>query len=150
MRIYRPIRDKGAASAFTLIEVAVAMAVAVLVMAGMFQGYTMASRRAQFSAFQVAAQSMAMQQMESIVAATWVVSGTSVTNIFSPTLTNIQVSALCVPSSGTNLVYATNYPTVQQVSTNPPYVMVQVSCVWSFMGLGVFTNTVGVLRGPDI
>ena len=150
MRIYRPIRDKGAASAFTLIEVAVAMAVAVLVMAGMFQGYTMASRRAQFSAFQVAAQSMAMQQMESIVAATWVVSGTSVTNIFSPTLTNIEVSALCVPSSGTNLVYATNYATVQQVSTNPPYVMVQVSCVWSFMGLGVFTNTVGVLRGPDI
>jgi type II secretory pathway pseudopilin PulG len=128
----------------------VALAVAVLVMAGMFQGYTMASRRAQYSAFQLAANSMAMQQMESIVAASWVISGTSVTNIFSPSLTNTQVNALCLPSSGTNLVYATNYATVRQISTNPPYVMVQVSCVWNFMGLGVFTNTVAVLRSPDL
>ena len=138
------------AHAFTLIEVAVALAVSVLVMAGMFQGYTMASRRAQFSAFQLAANSMAIQQMESIVAATWVISGTSVTNIFSPSLTNTQVNALCLPSSGTNLVYATNYATVQQISTNPPYVMVQVSCVWNFMGMGTFTNTVAVLRSPDL
>jgi len=128
----------------------VALAVAVLVMAGMFRGYTMASRRAQFSAYQLAANAMAMQQMESIVAATWVISGTSVTNIFSPSLTNTQVNALCLPSSGTNLVYATNYATVQQISFNPPYVMVQVSCVWNFMGMGTFTNTVAVLRAPDL
>jgi prepilin-type N-terminal cleavage/methylation domain-containing protein len=150
MRICRPIRDRGAAPAFTLIEVAVAIAIAALVMAGMFQGYTLASRRAQFSSFQLAANAMAMQQMESIVAATWVISGTAKTNIFSPSLTNTQVNALCLPSSGTNLVYATNYASVVQISTNPPYVMVQVSCVWDFMGMGVFTNTVSVLRAPDL
>ena len=110
----------------------------------------MASRRAQFSAFSLAANSMAMQQMESIVAATWVISGTSVTNMFSPTLTGTQVASLCLPSSGTNLVFATNYATVQQISTNPPYAMIQVSCVWSFIGLGTFTNTVSVLRAPDL
>jgi hypothetical protein len=132
------------------VEIAVALAISVLVMAGMFKGYTMASHRAQFSAFQLAANTMAMKQMESIVAATWVISGTSVTNIFSPTLTNTQVNALCLPSSGTNLVYATNYATVRQISTYPPYLMVQVSCVWSFMGMGTFTNTVGVLRSPDL
>ena len=110
----------------------------------------MASRRAQFSSYQLAANAMAMQQMESIVAATWVVSGTSVTNIFSPSLTNTQVAALCLPNTATNLVYATNYATVTQVSTNPPYVMVQVSCVWNFMGMGTFTNTVAVLRAPNI
>jgi type II secretory pathway pseudopilin PulG len=150
MRISRLIRNGGAASAFSLIEVVVALGISVLVMAGMFQGYTLSSRRAQFSSYQLAANAMAMQQMESIVAATWVISGTSVTNIFSPSLTNTQVSALCLPSSGTNLVYATNYATVKQISTNPPYVMVQVSCVWSFMGMGTFTNTVGVLRAPDL
>ena len=150
MRIRQPNRNMGRSPAFTLIEVAVALAVAVLMMAGMFQGYTLASRRAQFSSFQLAANAMAMQQMERIVAATWVVSGTSVTNIFSPSLTNTQVNALCVPSSGTNLVFATNYATVQQVSTNPPYVMVSVSCVWNFMGMGTFTNTVAVLRSPDL
>ena len=136
MRIFRPSRDKRAASAFTLIEVAVAMGVAALVMAGMFQGYTMASRRAQFSAFSLAAN--------------WVVSGTSVTNIFSSALTNTLVAALCLPNTATNLVYATNFATVTQISTNPPYVMVQVSCVWSFIGLGTFTNTVSVLRAPDL
>jgi type II secretory pathway pseudopilin PulG len=150
MRICQLVRGRGKAHAFTLVEIAVALGVAALMMAGMFKGYTMASRRAQFSSFQLAANSMAMQQMESIVAATWVVSGTSVTNIFSPTLTNTQISALGVPSSGTNLVYGTNYATVKQLSTYPPYLMVQVSCVWNFMGMGIFTNTVAVLRSPDL
>src|SRR5580704_4043533 len=133
MRICQPVRGGRTAHAFTLVEIAVALAISVLVMAGMFKGHT-----------------MALQQMESIVAATWEISGTSVTNIFSPTLTNTQVNALCLPSSGTNLVFATNYATVQQISTYPPYVMVQVSCVWSFMDMGTFTNTVGVLRSPDL
>jgi type II secretory pathway pseudopilin PulG len=150
MRTFRPVRSGGAAPAFTLIEVAVALAISVMVMAGMFKGYTLASRRAQYSAYQLAANAMAMQQMESIVAATWVVSGTSVNNIFSSTLTNTQVNALCLPNTGTNLVYATNFATVTQISTNPPYVMVQVSCVWNFMGMGTFTNSVAVLRGPDL
>lgn len=150
MRTCQPARGGKGGHAFTLIEIAVALAVAALVMGGMFKGYTMASRRAQFSSFQLAANAMAIQQMESIVAATWVISGTSVTNIFSPSLTNIQVNALCVPSSGTNLVYGTNYATVTQLSTYPPYVQVKVSCVWNFMGMGLFTNTVAVLRSPDL
>jgi prepilin-type N-terminal cleavage/methylation domain-containing protein len=150
MRKCHSNRSRGSAPAFTLIEVVVALAISVLVMTGMFKGYTMASRRAQFSSYQLAANAMAMQQMESIVAATWVVSGTSVTNIFSASLTNTQVSALCLPNSATNLVYATNYATVTQISTNPPYLMVQVSCVWSFMGMGIFTNTVAALRSPDL
>ncbi|HEY3864383.1 MAG TPA: hypothetical protein VGO59_21125 [Verrucomicrobiae bacterium] len=150
MRISGSNRSSGSAAAFTLIEVAVAVAISVLVMTGLFKGYTMASRRAQFSSFQLAANAQAMQQMESIVAATWVVSGTSVTNIFSPSLTNIQVAALCLPNSATNLVYATNFATVTQVSTNPPYVLVQVSCVWSFLDMGTYTNTVSVLRAPDL
>jgi len=150
MRLCRPVWSRRGSSAFTLIEVVVAMAIAVLVMAGMFEGYNVASRQAQFSSYQLAANAMAMQQLESIVAATWVVSGTSVTNMFSPSLTNSQVSALCLPNSGTNLVYATNFATVKQISSNPPYALVQVSCIWSFIGLGTFTNTVAALRAPDL
>src|SRR5580658_6432742 len=145
MRLIQTVPGRIIARAFTLIEVVVATGIAVLVMAGMFKGYGIASRQAQFSSFSLAANSMAVGQMESIVAATWVVSGTLVTNLFSQTLTNTQVNALCVPSSGTNLVYGTNYATLTQISTNPPYVMVSVSCVWNFMGMGTFTNTVSVL-----
>jgi type II secretory pathway pseudopilin PulG len=136
--------------AFTLVEVAVALGIAALVMAGMFKGYTMASRRAQFASYSLAASATAMKQMERIVASQWVVSGISVTNIFNSALTAVQTNALCMPSSGTNLVYATNFATVTQLSTNPPYVMVRVDCVWNFMGMGLFTNTIAVMRSPDL
>jgi type II secretory pathway pseudopilin PulG len=150
MRVWHPRRGKRTAAAFTLIEVAVAVAIAVLVMAGMFEGYNVASRQTQYSSYSIAATAMAMQQMEQIVAANWVISGTSVTNIFSPTLVNTTVASLGMPSSGTNIVYATNFATVTQLSTNPPYLMVTVSCVWNFMGMGNYTNTIAVLRGPDL
>lgn len=150
MQTGRSAPARGRSAAFTLIEVAVAAAIGALVMAGMFKGYTMASRRAQFSSYSLAATATAMKQMERMVAATWVISGTASTNLFNPALTTVQTNALCLPSSGTNLVYATNFATVTQISTNPPYAMVQVRCVWNFMGLGVFTNTVAVLRAPDL
>lgn len=146
----RTAQRMKSAGAFTLIEVAVSLAVAALVMAGMFQGYILASRRAQFSSYSLAASATAMKQMERIVASQWVISGISVTNIFNPTLVAVQTNALCLPSNGTNLVYATNFATVTQLSTNPPYLMVRVDCVWNFMGLGVFTNTLAVMRGPDL
>ena len=146
----QPVQKMNNANAFTLIEVAVAMAIAALVMAGMFEGYTVASRRAQFTSYSLAASATAMKQMERIVAAQWVVSGESVTNIFNPALRTVQTNALCLPSNGTNLVYATNFATVTQLSSNPPYLMVRVDCVWNFMGMGVFTNTLAVLRGPDL
>jgi prepilin-type N-terminal cleavage/methylation domain-containing protein len=137
------------ARAFTLIETAVAVAVAAVVMAGMFKGYILASRRAQFASYSLAASAMASQRLENIVAASWVVSGTSVTNVLNPALRAQQVNALGLPSSGTNLVYATNFVTVTQISINPPYLMARVDCVWNFMGMGTFTNTVAVLRAPD-
>lgn len=150
MQTGQPVHRQSDFSAFTLIEVVVATAIAVLVMAGMFEGYTVASHRAQFSSYSLAASATAMKQMERIVASQWVISGIAVTNIFNPALTAVQTNALCMPSSGTNIVYATNYATVTQLSTNPPYVMVRVDCVWNFMGMGVFTNTMAVMRGPDL
>ena len=150
MQTGRPVQGRRDSSAMTLIEVAVAMAIAALVMAGMFEGYTLASRRAQFSSYSLAASATAMKQMERIVASQWVISGIVVTNIFNPALTAVQTNALGMPSNGTNLVYATNYATVTQISTNPPYLMVRVDCVWNFMGMGVFTNTLAVMRGPDL
>lgn len=136
--------------AFTLIEAVVAILITVLVMSGMFEGYTVASNKAQFAAFSLAANAVAEKQLEDIICASWVVSGVSSTNVFNPVLTNPQVTALCLPSYGSNLVYATNYATVTQVSTSPPYIMIKVNCVWNFLGNGVFTNTVAVLRAANL
>ena len=45
--------------------------------------------------------------------------------------------------------YATNYTTVSDISVDPPLRMIQVDCVWRFMGGRLFTNTVITYRAPD-
>ncbi len=135
--------------ALTLIEVVVALAVAVILLAGMFKGYTLISRRAIYSSYSVAAHALAMKQLEQIVSASWI-PVTSVSNLFDPSLTAPQTNVLGMPGTSTNLIYATNYATVRQVSTTPPYTMIRVDCVWSFMDMGVHTDTVAVLRGPNL
>ena len=49
-----------------------------------------------------------------------------------------------------SVVPCTNYITITQVSTNPPYAMIRVDCVWMFSDMGKFTNTVAVLRAPNL
>jgi prepilin-type N-terminal cleavage/methylation domain-containing protein len=149
MRLFRPVRNRPASPAFTLIEVAVSVAIAALVMAGMFQGYTLASYQSQYSSFQLAANAMAMQKVESIYGSYWKATGVTMTDLFNPSISQTQTNALCLPTSETNLIYATNYATVTQISSNPPYALITVNCVWNFLGNGLHTNTVCVIRAPD-
>ena len=88
------------ARAFTLIETAVAVAVAAVVMAGMFKGYILASRRAQFASYSLA-------ERDGLAAAGEHCRGELgcldlVTNVLNPALRAQQVNALGLPSSGTN------------------------------------------------
>lgn len=131
---------------FTMIEVAFAAAIAALVLAGMFQGYNLASRRAQFSACSLAASTSAMHQMERVISAGWSPSaGTS--NLL--TLGGTVVSSLDLPSAANNFVNCTNVITVSQVSSSPAYAMIEVDCIWTFPSYGgVYTNTVATLRAP--
>jgi type II secretory pathway pseudopilin PulG len=142
-----PARNPCAgAGGFTLIEVAFAAAIAALVLAGMFQGYNLASRRAQFSACSLAANSAAMRQMETVLSANWnPTAGTS--NLL--TMSGTVVRSLDLPSAQNNMVNCTNITTVTQVSSSPAYAMVQVDCIWTFPSYGgVYTNTVAVLKSP--
>ena len=122
--------------AFTIIEVVFATAIAALVLAGMFRGYNMAGQKAQFSAWSLAANTTAMRQMEQVIAATWIPSYTNFSSnanqLFSPSLTNPVTGNLCLPSANGNVVTCTNYTTITQVSTTPPYAMIEVQCVWGF------------------
>jgi len=145
--IRKPANRRVGTAAFTLIEVVFASAIAALVLAGMFQGYTMAARKAQYSTCSLAANSMAMQQLEGAYSGNWVPSY-SQTQLL--TLSRTQTANLCLPSAQGNVVTCTNYTTVNQVSTNPPYALIQVQCVWTFPNYGgTYTNAVSVLRGPN-
>jgi type II secretory pathway pseudopilin PulG len=134
-------------AAFTMIEVTIAAAIAGMVLAGMFEGYNMAGRRAQFSSCNLAANAMAMQQLEQVISVDWVASSgvNSLLNMSSTNLAN-----LCLPSANGNVINCTNYTRVTAISSIPPYDFIEVQCVWSFPTYGgTFTNTIAVLRGPN-
>jgi type II secretory pathway pseudopilin PulG len=150
MKISASVRRnaRGRLAGLTLIEVVVALGISVVLVTGIFKGYLLASRRAIYTSYSVAAQALAMKQMEQIADADWS-PNSGITNIFDPVLAATQTNALGMPGSSTNLIYATNYASVTQVSSSPPTAMIRVDCVWSFMDMGTFTNTVAIIRGPD-
>jgi Tfp pilus assembly protein PilE len=135
--------------AFTLAEVVIAAAIAALLCTAVIKCYSIGSYRSQYAACSLAANMQAVKKIEQAIYANWVPSY-SRTNIFNPVLTNIDKEDLEMPVALTNVLTCTNYTTITQLSTNPPYLMIRVDCVWGFNGLATYTNTVAVLRGPNL
>jgi len=139
------------AQGFTLAEVVVAIAIATLSFGGVILGYVLTADRAEWSAYSLAAQSLAMQGVEQARGAKWdpkswpCVDELGVTNY-----THVEI--LDVPVSG-QPVRATNYIRVTVVAQDPPLRELRADCVWSLRnGLrsrGPFTNTVITLRTAD-
>ncbi len=140
-------RLKKSCRAFTLVEIVIATALAALVIAASIYGYIMSAKRAEWSAYSLAAHSLAMQRIEQARAAKWDPAA------FPPVddLTNRPpvVDILDIPIAGTNIAYATSVTTIVTISTNPLLKKVRVDCVWPFINRGVFTNTVVTYRAPD-
>jgi hypothetical protein len=133
----------------TLMEVVFAMAVGSLVMAGVASGFIQCMRQGEWSSYSLAANSLAIQKMEQTRAATWDRLGSPpIDEVTSANFPN-DVQVLDVPISKTNIVYATNYTTIQSISLNPPLKLIRVDCVWRFMNRGLFTNTLVTYRAPN-
>jgi prepilin-type N-terminal cleavage/methylation domain-containing protein len=132
---------------YSLIEMLVAMAIAGILIAGMVSGHIQAAKQAEWSAYSLAASSLALQQLERIRGAKWdsqaandqVISGNF----------PVTVEILDIPITKTNIVYATNRTTITTISTAPPLKMVRVDCTWRFMSRAVSTNSVATYRAPD-
>jgi type II secretory pathway pseudopilin PulG len=147
----RAAHQRQQTAGFTLAEVVVAIAIATLSFAGVIYGYVLTADRAQWSAYSLAAQSLALQGVEQARAAKWdpkawpAVDELGVTNY-------TQVEMLDVPVSGQS-VKATNYISVAVVSQDPPLRQLRTDCVWSLLSgrrsRGPFTNTAITLRTAD-
>jgi prepilin-type N-terminal cleavage/methylation domain-containing protein len=146
----------GNKGGFTLAEVVIALAIAVMLVAGISLGFVQSAQQAEWSAYNLAAQSLALQGIEQARSAKWdpqaIVPVDNCTSTNFPTTTT---NLLDVPISGTNgQTYATNTWTITLVSTNPyPLKMIRVDTTWEFVRSSghnrVFTNTVATLRAPD-
>jgi Tfp pilus assembly protein PilV len=166
-----PCRPKHPALGFTLAEVVISLAVTGLAFAGILTGYVQSARNAEWTGYSLAAQALAIQQIEQGRSAVWdYSSGTARNELTNLNLTNPQYDSatktatgyswatLDLPYSGTKVVLATNYVTVRMFYCNnaasPPVQlqMMQVDTVWPFAGGGVlryFTNSVATYFAPD-
>jgi len=170
----RPL--KKLAGAFTLIEVLTAIVIAVMVFGGMILAYNEAALRAQWSGYQLAAQGLAIEQVEQCRSALWdpaqptnqlltlatnyLINGMWTSNAGgtgNPGWVGYMTNTLNMPYSQTNSVLATNYFTLTtniiSYNANIQYMVVRVDTVWPFSwttrGTKYFTNTVVNYYAPD-
>ena len=138
-------------AAFTLAEVVVCLAIVALMFGGIITGYMQGAYRAEWAGYNLAAQALAMQQIEQAKTAVWDKDHNEFTN-----LVTLSWGVFDLPINGTNKVYATNYVTVttNQVSSSPDIFvqMVKVDTVWPYIRNGsvlYYTNTVADYYAPD-
>lgn len=139
-------------SGFTLVEVVVSIAITSLAFAGVVYGYIGTGQRAEWSAYSLAAQSLAMQGVEQARAAKWDPQAWPSVDERGPTNYS-QVEQLDVPVAG-QPVLATNYVSITTVSVAPPLRQLRADCVWMLSSRppsarGPFTNTVITYRTSD-
>ncbi len=144
-------RSQQGIAAFTLAEVVVCLGIVALMFGGIICAYIQGAQRAEWAGYNLAAQALAMQQIEQAKTAMWDSSHNEFTNILSKTW-----GCFDIPISGTNRIYATNYVQVTSnlVSTSPAlYIyMVKVDTVWPYTRAGqrvYYTNTLADYYAPD-
>jgi type II secretory pathway pseudopilin PulG len=133
----------------TLAEVVISLGIGGMIFGGVLVGYMQSANRAEWSAYQLAAQAAASQRLESARASKWDTQSAPMVDMLVATNFPVTVTALDIPLIGTNIAWATNQVFISTVSANPPLKMIRVETVWSFRGRGLFTNTTATYRAPD-
>lgn len=136
-------------AAFTLAEVVLSAAIALMTVTGIIYGYTQSCQRAEWSSYSLAAHAAATQRLEQTRACRW----DTEAGVDQLVATNFpqQIVLLDIPVIGTNGFFGTNTTTISTISgTSPMLRMIQVDCRWRFPMTGrLFTNTVVTYRSPD-
>ena len=145
----------GAGGGFTLAEVLISLAIAGVVFGSMIAAYVQSSYRAEWSGYSLAAQSMAIQQLEQARAADWDINSTPVKNEIT-NVSPITAAILDLPINSTNTIWATNYTTITSIpitnTVGATVYMVRVDTAWPFVWAGkrkFYTNTVADYFAPD-
>jgi prepilin-type N-terminal cleavage/methylation domain-containing protein len=152
---------------FTLVEVVFALAIITVVFSGVIVAYTQASYRAEWTGYSLAAEALAIKQIEQARSARWDPANPDPaqqlqiyslnllhSNLTSRTLTGYTWTNLDLPSAGNlNSLRATNFITLRPVTnaTAATNLMLKVETVWSFTWkkTRLYTNTVCTYLAPD-
>ena len=152
MNLPKPSESSNKTSAFTLVETMMALVVAGVIFGGVLMAYIHSARFSEWTGYSMAAQALSLQQLEQTRAAKWdtqaVPEAYEITNSFFST----SGIPLDVPRNGTNILYATNFISIGDVTAAPGsgvrLKMLRVDTVWSYREK-LFTNTTATYVAPD-
>jgi type II secretory pathway pseudopilin PulG len=138
--------------AFTIVEVVIAVFISTMIFGTVIYAYVSANDRAEWSAYSLAAQSLAIQGIEQARAAQWDPESWPVIDKL-PVTNYTRVEKLDVAVSGTP-VLATNYVSISTIATSPQIRQLRADCVWVLVSryhgaAGPFTNTAVTFRASD-
>jgi prepilin-type N-terminal cleavage/methylation domain-containing protein len=147
-------RANAGSSAFTLVEVVVALAISTILFAGIILSFSQTAYRAEWSSYSLAAQNLALQGLEQARAAAWdPLAATPVDKCVQTNFPTTTTNILDVPVSKGNITYATNTWSITTVGTATyPMKMIRVECTWPFIKDGkqvMFKNSVATFRAPN-
>lgn len=169
----RPNRGGRREAGLTFWDVLISMVIVALVFGSIINGYLAGAKKAQWSGYSLAAQSLTLHAVEQARSATWdgnlnvqitnmTLQNKTFTNTSANTwrMTGYTTNIMDIPWQAGNYVVATNYITIQTLFANGitnPWVqlqMVTVNTVWPFNGWGNFsvqyyTNTIISYIAPD-
>jgi prepilin-type N-terminal cleavage/methylation domain-containing protein len=135
----------------TLVEVLVAMAIAVLMVGGIVTGYIFSTQSTVKDSLYMAANARAMERMEQTRGAQWDTASFPPTNQL--VAANFPDKIITLDLSGSGSV--TNSATIKtQISTNTnplftaPLLEIRVDCIWQFKGV-LITNSIETSRAPN-
>ncbi len=154
--------------AFTLVEAAMASAIATLSFGGVIYGYVQSAKRAEWSAYSLAAQSYTTHRMEQARACKWDPNGSPAVDEL--VATNFPTTYLVldmldtVSTNGAPCAQVTT--TITTVSSSPPLKMVTITAVWPYYANTsvspvtystkngpfknqLYTNSISTYRAPD-
>ena len=130
-------------------EVVISLAVISVSLGAILYLYVQSAVRAEFSAYSLSAQMMALSGMEQCRAAKFDPRGSPPTDNLVSSNFPVRVDILDVGTINGAITYGTNTTTITTIWTNPPLKMVEVDCVWSYPRRGLFTNSVYTYRAAN-
>ena len=133
----------------TLVEVAVALAITGLMVAGIVTGYIFCTTSTVKDSLYMAGNARAMERLEETRSAIWAPYRGDPEDDLVATNFPDKVVTLDLSGSGSDTTSATLKTEITQISLSPPVRRIRVDCIWQFRGVELITNTIETIRAPD-
>jgi type II secretory pathway pseudopilin PulG len=136
----------------TLVEVVIALAIAVLMVGGIVNGYIYCTTSAIKAELAQAANAKALQRIEEARSAQWNTSSSLAVDQLVPTNFPEESVTLDMPGTDANGTSATIQTTITPILPTPfapPMRTIHVDCIWQFRGAEWVTNSIETIRAAD-